>query len=204
VEIAVLNQDGIIVMTNESWQRSARENTAPGLTEAGAGVNYLDVWRAAAGKSADGSREVLAALEEILADKRREFVFEYPCDSGAARRWFLLQANAMNRPAGWVVVVHSDITGRKELEGHLWDQQERFRVAPQNSPVVVFNQDRELRYTWINAPVLSWAIQDHIGRTDMEIHGGVEGERLTAIKSAVLETGVTTRAETTVTFRGAS
>ena len=40
---------------------------------------------------------------------------------------------------------------------------ERFRVALKSAPVVVFNQDRELRYTWINSPVLAWAERDVAG-----------------------------------------
>src|SRR3954453_11625481 len=76
----------------------------------------------------------------------------------------------------------------------------RFRMALAHSPVVVFNQDKALRYTWINSPVLCWAAKEYLGRTDMEIVGGTDGERLTAIKQAVLEGGVGTRVETSVTF----
>ena len=67
---------------------------------------------------------------------------------------------------------------------------ERFCIALEDSPVIVFNQDRLLRYTWINSPSLCWAATDYIGRTDKEIVGGIEGERLTTVKTKVLETGV--------------
>jgi PAS domain S-box-containing protein len=95
-----------------------------------------------------------------------------------------------------------DITDRKRIEDRLRESEERFRVALKNSPVVVFNQDLRLRYTWINSPVLAWAEQDYIGRTDMDILGGPEGEQLMAIKKAVLENGVGTRTEPIVTFNG--
>jgi len=81
-------------------------------------------------------------------------------------------------------------------------EQERFRLALEHSPVVVFNQDRDLRYTWINAPVLAWAERDFIGRTDKEIIGGPEGEELMAIKRAVLDSGVGKRVEAVVIFKG--
>jgi len=80
--------------------------------------------------------------------------------------------------------------------------EERFRVALKNSPVVVFNQDQELRYTWINSPVLGWAVQDYLGKTDAQIVGGEEGVRLMAIKQKVLRNGIGCRTETTVTFQG--
>jgi PAS domain S-box-containing protein len=95
-----------------------------------------------------------------------------------------------------------DVTERKQAEATLRESEERFRVALKGAPIVVFNQDRELRYTWINSPVLSWAEQGYLGRTDEEIVGGEEGAQLTAIKRGVLQKGVGTRVETVVTFQG--
>jgi PAS domain S-box-containing protein len=80
--------------------------------------------------------------------------------------------------------------------------EERFRFALKNSPIVVFSQDCELRYTWINSPVLAWAVQDYVGHTDAEIVGGEEGAHLMTIKQGVLLSGIGTRTETTVTYQG--
>jgi hypothetical protein len=60
----------------------------------------------------------------------------------------------------------------------------------------------ELRYTWINSPVLAWERQDYVGKTDAEIVGGEEGARLTAIKQEVLHIGVGSRTEVSVGFEG--
>jgi signal transduction histidine kinase len=68
--------------------------------------------------------------------------------------------------------------------------------------VVIFNQDRELRYTWINTPVLSCAKQDYLGRTDEEIVGGTEGQKLMELKRAVVDSGVGIRSEAVVTLKG--
>jgi PAS domain S-box-containing protein len=105
------------------------------------------------------------------------------------------------RPQG-SIGVFLDITERKRMDEALRVSEERFRVALKNSPVVVFSQDHQLRYTWINSPVLGWAVQGYIGQTDAEIVGGKEGDRLMAIKRGVLQSGIGTRAETTVTFQG--
>jgi PAS domain S-box-containing protein len=95
-----------------------------------------------------------------------------------------------------------DITQRKRAEEALRESEERFRVALQNAPVVVFQQDRQLRYTWINSPGLAWAERGYLGRTDAEIVGGDEGARLTAIKQEAVRSGLGTRTEVQVTFRG--
>ena len=107
--------------------------------------------------------------------------------------------------AGKVVgasAVARDITKRKQKEDALRLSEERFRVALKGAPVVVFTQDLELRYTWINSPVLVWERQDYVGKTDAEIVGGEEGARLTAIKQEVLHTGVGSRTEVSVGFEG--
>ena len=90
----------------------------------------------------------------------------------------------------------------EEIQDALRISEERFRVALKNSPVVVFNQDHALRYTWINSAVLAWAVQDYLGHTDAEIVGGEEGARLMTIKQGVLLSGIGTRTQTTVTFQG--
>jgi PAS domain S-box-containing protein len=94
-----------------------------------------------------------------------------------------------------------DVTERRRAEAALKRSEERFRVALKNSPVVVFNQDLELKYTWINAPVFGWAEQECLGRTDAEIIGGEDGDRLTAIKEAALRSGEPVRTEVSITFK---
>jgi PAS domain S-box-containing protein len=105
------------------------------------------------------------------------------------------------RPQG-SVGIFVDITEHRRIDEALRVSEERFRVALKNSPVVVFSQDYEMRYTWINSPVLAWAVQGYIGKTDAEIVGGEEGARLMGIKQGVLRSGMGTRTETTVTFQG--
>jgi PAS domain S-box-containing protein len=96
-------------------------------------------------------------------------------------------------------VMIRDVTNQKRQDAALQLREERFRVALKNSPVLVFNQDLGLRYTWFNKPVVDWAMQDCRGRTDGEIIGGEEGARMTSIKQGVLDSGLGTRVETTLT-----
>jgi PAS domain S-box-containing protein len=99
-------------------------------------------------------------------------------------------------------VVARDITERKQADEALRLSEERFRVALKHAPVVVFSQDLQLRYTWINSPALGLAREDYLGRTDAEIFGGEDGARLAAIKKEVLRTGIESHTEATVTLKG--
>ena len=98
-------------------------------------------------------------------------------------------------------MVARDITERKRVEAALRLKEERFRVVFKGAPVVVFTQNLELRYTWINSPVLAWEHQS-IGHTDAEIVGGEEGARLTDIKQEIFRTGVGSGTEISVAFEG--
>ena len=171
-QLAVLDREGNIILVNEAWKRFARENAAGDLQNYCVGLNYLEVCSSASGVAAEGAKDIQAGLEEVLSGAREHFFFEYPCHSPTASRWFLLQATRLGNPPGGAVVLHIDVTARKRLEHRLQEQEERFRVALEHSPVVVFNQDRDLRYTWINSPVLAWAEQDYLGRTDKELVDG--------------------------------
>ena len=88
-----------------------------------------------------------------------------------------------------------EIAERKRAEEALRRSEERFRVALKDSPIIVCHQDRDLRYTWVHNPRLTWAEQEIVGKTDAEIVGGETALRLTGIKKGVLESGVGTRVE---------
>jgi len=89
---------------------------------------------------------------------------------------------------------------RQHAEAALRRSEERFRVALRDSPVIVSNQDRDLRYTWAYNPRLAWANQNLIGKTDLEVVGGEAGSRLMAIKKEVLASGLGARVEFALPF----
>ncbi|HEY8902853.1 MAG TPA: response regulator [Chthoniobacterales bacterium] len=80
--------------------------------------------------------------------------------------------------------------------------EQRFRIALEDSPITVFNQDAQLRYTWVHNPFPARTHRDHIGRTDEDLFSRPEADLLTAIKSRVLATGVGSRQEVQCTVDG--
>ncbi|AFY48846.1 PAS domain S-box [Nostoc sp. PCC 7524] len=88
---------------------------------------------------------------------------------------------------------------RQRIEDALRHSEERFRVALKNSPIFVFNQDRDLRYTWVYNPLAGWTVEEMLGKQDCEMISYEDAQRLTAIKYHVLSTGIGTRAEVAIT-----
>jgi PAS domain S-box-containing protein len=101
-----------------------------------------------------------------------------------------------------VACVLRDVTEQKQAEEALRQSEERFRVALKNSPIAVFNQDRDLRYTWMYNAQLPWTGSEKQGKTLFELFKPEEAERIAEIRRRVLETGVGERSETQVTYEG--
>jgi len=114
-----------------------------------------------------------------------------------------VEVSAKRLPDGGLQVISRDITERKRTEDILRQNEERFRVALKDSPITVFNQDRELRYTWIYNPQLHWQ-EDVLGMTDEEILGPRKASILRELKLKVLKTGVAVREEVAIPKNGSS
>ena len=72
-----------------------------------------------------------------------------------------------------------------------------------DSPITVFNQDRDLRYTWIYNPQIYWQ-HDVLGKTDDEIIGPKKAAALNELKRRVLTTGIGLREEVAIPENGTS
>jgi PAS domain S-box-containing protein len=102
---------------------------------------------------------------------------------------------------GFISVV-TDITERQQMEQALRTSEERFRIALNNSPTIVFHQDTQFRYTWIYNPALGYEVEEVVGKLESEIFSPEDAERLSLIKRRVLTTGVGTREQTFITSNG--
>jgi PAS domain S-box-containing protein len=82
-----------------------------------------------------------------------------------------------------------------ERTADLRASEERFRLVLQDSPVVVFQQDTDLRYTWIYNPAGGFSAEEVIGKTEHELLDQKNADRLAAFKRRVFETGQGLREE---------
>ncbi len=98
--------------------------------------------------------------------------------------------------------INHDITEHKQAEDALRLSEERFRVALSTSPIAIFNQDLDLRYTWVYNPKLGYDAQAMLGKTDAELINAEDADRIVAIKRGVIQSGMGTREEVQITHAG--
>jgi two-component system sensor kinase FixL len=96
-----------------------------------------------------------------------------------------------------------DITERKQMEEALRIGEERFRVALKHSAITVFNQDRDLRYSWIHNPPKELTNQQIVGKRDSDLlEQSEDTRRIENIKRRVLHTGIGSRQEICIRLGG--
>ncbi len=170
--VVVLDSAGVITYANRHWNDFALANEG-NVSSVSVGANYLDACQRAvdgedvvAGLALDG---IKAVLSRILPS----FRFEYACDAPDESRWFQMQVDPMPPEHGGIVVVHTNITDRKQAEQALRQSEERFgkafRANPQ--PMSVTNV-ADGRYIDVNESFLSmsgYAREEVIGHTSLEL-----------------------------------
>jgi two-component system, sensor histidine kinase len=151
----------------------------------------------------------LEERDQMLALVRQQgcvqnFVYTYRCKSGR-----------VGRALASVDII--DVDGESYLFGFLTDVTEfdlaqkvraesetRLQTALKVTQLLVFHQDRRLRYTWIANPVLGLTADAILGRSDNELLGTEAAAPLVRIKRRVMRTGQGERQEVWLTRDGRS
>lgn len=139
--VAILDERGVILETNQAWNDFACDNAGACSVDF-RGVNYLSVCRSAKGKGVRDARKVGEGIRQVIEGEIDEFLYDYPCHSPAGRRWFYMRSI---RVAGGgplrVVVSHEDITALKLAEENVKRQKRDLQEA--NTALKVLLRQRE-------------------------------------------------------------
>ncbi|MBV5350455.1 PAS domain-containing protein [bacterium] len=136
--IAIIDEQGSILMVNAAWRSFASENGSnPEYVSEGS--NYFDVCQRATGIDAEDIHHTASILRAVLKGKPVGFSTVYPCHSPNTRRWFCLRAtpvvfDGLTR----VMVAHEDITDFKLVEESLRESEERMRVVFETTQSSIF------------------------------------------------------------------
>ncbi len=128
-------------------------------------------------------------------------------------RWFTVQAAPVYDQPGKIrewIGASTDFTARKEADEALRREREQFRLstrhfelALESSQVVVFNQDLDLRYTWIHNPALGLRADEVVGKLDVELfERTADAEMTERLKREVIRTGLGHREPVVIQTKG--
>jgi PAS domain S-box-containing protein len=120
--LCVLDENGVILTVNQAWHDFAQANP-PVPPHHFLGVNYLEVCDAVQGPDATEAAAFADGLRAVMRGDSDQFTLEYPCDAPWEKRWFTGRVTRfLGEGPLRIVIVHEDITERKQMEARLRDK----------------------------------------------------------------------------------
>lgn len=138
----------------------------------------------------------LLKLKEIIPYEK-EFV------TSEGKRIPVIVGGAMVGKGESIMAFVIDISSRKKFENLLKESETRFRTALINSPVTVFNQDKNLVYTWADYFSKFFDSKNPVDKTDNDIFDNKkDAENLINLKRRVLSSKSGIRQEVKIRSKG--
>ena len=132
--IAILDENGVILETNRSWQQFGQENKIESSTDT-VGLNYLQICDSTVGapEEVEKAREVAKGIRKVIAGELDEFGTDYPCHSPQKKHWCYVRATRMEGTGPLrVVVSHEDVTDLKLVEETLREREVELELQKKN------------------------------------------------------------------------
>lgn len=150
----------------------------------------------------------LVGYENLVADVRATLNTLVPIETEVQTidgKWYTMRIQpyrTLSNVIEGVVITFVDINTAKLIQQELQLTEKRMRVALNAFPMTIFNQDTELRYTWISNTDNLFAGQSILGKTDDDLLPAAEAGELTAFKQQVMQSGAGDRREMHTTVGG--
>lgn len=113
-------------------------------------------------------------------------------------RWFLSRALPIRDETGNILRwfgTNTDITELRQTEEALKQTTKRLNIALKSAPITLFNQDLDLRYTWIYNPTQNYSVDKLIGQRDEDLVSPETSTQLIQLKQQVIDSGKGLRQE---------
>ncbi|MEO5681721.1 MAG: PAS domain-containing protein [Chitinophagaceae bacterium] len=139
--IAVINADGIIIKTNDPWNKFARNNGLTALEKCGEGANYFEACKNACNTDDGTAGKTMAGVKQVLDGSLKEFNLELPCHSPKEKRWFYMRVMRLESTDTLLVIEHHDITERKKAETASLKAIERYDILARATSDTIWDWD---------------------------------------------------------------
>ena len=125
--VAIIDNKGVILDTNQAWQNFARENGMPEDFDS-VGTNYLSICEAASPEWKKESSLVAAGIRRVISGEITEFATHYPCHSPEKKRWFVVRVVPFREEkVAKIIVTHENITPIMVMQEELQQKEAELR-----------------------------------------------------------------------------
>ena len=191
-----LSLDGRLMWMNDNGKRLMEVGDFAALR----GTDWSNLWKAG---GLQARAEV--ALATARAGGTGRFTGFCPTFAGNPR-WWDVAVTAIPGDDGraeQLLAVSRDVTEQRAADEATRALAQRLQLALDCSAVVLFQQDLELRYTWIYNPVLGFEASQVVGKFDAELmEVSADAEAVTAQKRHVMLSGVGQQTEAVIHHQG--
>ncbi|MFO1320797.1 MAG: EAL domain-containing protein [Burkholderiales bacterium] len=189
-QVCVVDANGTLVSTNESWRGALQEGVGSARA-CDVGANYIDVCKRAIAAGDSIAARFLDGLLGVMRGELTSFECEYPCLTPASLEWYEVRV----RPFGghgpqYFVVAHERITGRKQQEARIRLQSRALDKAV-NGICIVDARAHGMPLIYVNEAfeaITGYAEQEVLGRNCRMLHEGAADQAgLATLRSALAE-----------------
>jgi PAS domain S-box-containing protein len=150
-QVALLNEEGVIVAVNKTWKDFATENNLQ-RADYGVGENYISVSASAFGPDLQAGSKIAIAIREVIAGKLGGFSLEYPCHTPFEKRWYHVRIAPTRDGANkGAVIIHTNITTRKIAEEKVIRSETNLTAIIENTDAYIYSLDANLRFVNFNS-----------------------------------------------------
>jgi PAS domain S-box-containing protein len=113
-QIAVLDESGDIIETNQSWRRFVEHPHSQAFERAQVGDAYLEICAAAAADGGTTAGDLLQCIRDVLAGLtvRRRLEYSHATHDGGLL-WHEVSVEHLNRTEGGAIITRADVTAHK-------------------------------------------------------------------------------------------
>ena len=148
LQVCVLDQDGVILKTNDAWKELAESQTDGVFTIGEVGDNYFALTRLTTVGSTSTGQAILKGLNAVLDGRDPIFSAEYHAQLPEDERWFLVRVTPLKGAKG-VVISHTDISAQVrmalDLKQHVLLLDEKREELEFLTGKLIYTQEQERR-----------------------------------------------------------
>ena len=123
-QVAVLDAHGVIVSTNDAWQRFAQRVDIAPFRRVGSGDDFIARYRIAANSGDEDAVRVLVGLTSVLDRRATHFETEFDHQHAGAHERYAVRIEPLARVDGGAIVRRSNVTARHQARVEI-EQQRR-------------------------------------------------------------------------------